>query len=53
MNKGVGPAIIKEIEFRYKDSAFQNSREVFQAMFGETIKGVGFSDIGKDNVFIS
>ena len=52
-NKGVGPAIIKDFEYTYNGSSYRKTSEVFLALFGENVKGVGFSDISKDYVFKS
>ena len=52
-NKGVGPAIIKRFEYVYQGSSYGDTRAVFSAMFGENMRGVGFSGTGKDYVFKS
>jgi len=50
-NKGVGPAIVKSFEYTYKGSSYSDTLSVFSAMFGENMRGVGFSGTGKDYVF--
>lgn len=52
-NKGVGPAIVKSFEYMYKGSSYGDTRSVFAAMFGENLRGVGFSGTSKDYVFKS
>jgi len=50
-NKGVGPAIIKDVAFIYKGSNYDKTSEVFSAIFGEKSKGVGFSNTYNEYVF--
>jgi len=52
-NKGVGPAIVKSFEYTYKGSSYSDTRAAFSAIFGENIRGVGFSGTSKDYVFKS
>ncbi|HSF55452.1 MAG TPA: hypothetical protein VLA71_16980 [Algoriphagus sp.] len=50
-NKGVGPAIVKKFEYVYRGTSYDNTRALFTALFGENMKGVGFSGVNKDYVF--
>ncbi|WP_224995056.1 hypothetical protein [Cesiribacter sp. SM1] len=50
-NKGVGPAIIKDFEYIYKGSVYNNTNELFLAIFGRNTRGAGFSSTKKDYVF--
>ncbi len=52
-NKGVGPAIIKDFTYSYQGKNYSSTREVFTALFGAGVKGVGYSAITKDYVFKS
>jgi len=52
-NKGVGPAVVKSMEFRYQGVSYANTRELFSAVFGENFKGIGFSDVNTNYVFKS
>ncbi|WP_439484351.1 hypothetical protein [Cyclobacterium plantarum] len=52
-NKGVGPAIIKNFEFIYNGSEFENTKELFTALFGENTRGIGFSSNREEYVFKS
>ena len=49
-NKGVGPAIIKDLAYTYKGTSYDNTRKVFAALFGDNNKGVGFSETNKDYI---
>ena len=50
-NKGVGPAIVKRFEYVYRGTGYDNTRALFTALFGENMKGVGFTGMNKDYVF--
>jgi len=52
-NKGVGPAIIKDFEYTYKGQRYSQTRDVFHAMFGNNMAGIGTSEINKEFVFKS
>jgi len=50
-NKGIGPAIIRDFEYTYNGSSYDNTRDVYLALFGENMRGVGFSGTNEDYVF--
>ncbi len=49
-NKGVGPAIIKELEYTYNGVSYGNTKKMYGALFGENFAGVGFTETNKDYV---
>ena len=49
-NKGVGPAIIKELEYTYNGASYENTKKMYTALFGESYAGVGFTVTNKNYV---
>lgn len=52
-NKGVGPAIIKRLEYTYKGASYDNTKKMYAALFGESYSGVGFTETNKNYVIKS
>ncbi|MEB2778366.1 hypothetical protein SYJ56_23860 [Algoriphagus sp. D3-2-R+10] len=52
-NKGVGPAIIKDLSYLHMGSTYESPRELFTVLFGDDVRGVGYTNLPKDYVFKS
>ncbi|WP_057940305.1 hypothetical protein [Algoriphagus resistens] len=52
-NKGVGPAIIKDLEYAYIGTNYDNTKKMYAALFGESYSGVGFTETNKNYVIKS
>ena len=52
-NKGVGPAIIKDLKYTYNGVNYDNTRKMYTALFGENYTGAGFTVTDKNYVIKS
>jgi hypothetical protein len=50
-NKGVGPSIIKSVEWEFGDNKYDTGRDFFKAEVSKSFKGVGTSSLDKGAVF--
>ncbi|WP_221393308.1 hypothetical protein [Dyadobacter sp. NIV53] len=49
-NNGVGPAIVKKVEWQHKTKTYESSREFIWEQIGRDKKGIGFGAIAPESV---